>query len=96
MCQAFERLYAGGRWHAVLVAAHLATGESEHAEQRGSGREPRAEGRKGGGCHDKAPARRGGGLEGAKVVSTQARCKVLRRFIYEWYVGGAMGEGRQV
>ncbi|GAB1615362.1 hypothetical protein PSN_1096 [Pseudomonas sp. NGC7] len=28
-------------------------------------------------------------MEGAKVVSTQARCKVLRRFIYEWYVGGA-------
>ncbi|MNM81157.1 hypothetical protein D3C81_931480 [compost metagenome] len=31
LCQALERLYAGGRWHAVLVAAHLATGESERA-----------------------------------------------------------------
>ncbi|GHS83610.1 hypothetical protein PAGU2196_44440 [Pseudomonas sp. PAGU 2196] len=53
-------------------------------------------GGKAGAAMTRAPARRGGGLEGAKVVSTQARCKVLRRFIYEWYVGGAMGEGRQV
>ncbi|MNZ32584.1 hypothetical protein D3C78_499160 [compost metagenome] len=74
--QAFERLHAGGRWHTVLIAAHLATGKPEHAEQRGSGGEPWAEGRKDGGGHDKGSCKAWRGSNGAKVVSAQAPCKV--------------------
>lgn len=81
LCQAFERLHAAGRWHAVLIAARLAAGQPEHAEQGGSGCEPQAEGRKGGGGHGKGSCKARLVWKGAKVVSAQAPCKVPGRFI---------------
>ncbi|GLO26312.1 hypothetical protein PPUJ21368_41420 [Pseudomonas putida] len=63
------------------MAARLAAGQPEHAEQRGGGCKPQAEGRKGGGGHDKGSCKARRVSKGAKVVSAQAPCKVLCRFI---------------